>query len=852
MSRVNAGKFGLSLAHIRDLRNSLIKWGNPTDPHEGDKEVIDLWFVDTDVLYSYVDAASGNHLSDWSSLYALGDSKQSSSREASAHENDKALMDAIAIAVTYFLFGRLRNTLSVQSRRFLITPEHDRELDAIAMAVSFEAQQQVPHDMAALTAHYSALAKVESVDQLTDKIDSIFTLLRERSSLGKAYRALDLRRRVLDTMQGVAIFPDENPRSAFILKLDNTFDKRVKSLACEAFDIFMGSLISKDHHLEQLKSLKYAVFDFHSPDKRLREYIDHISMRYHQGSIHVGGKSFKAKTNDDHYLTIYSKIAAREVSDVYSFARLVALAEILNQQHPQDGREWRINLLTGSQMERSLRDKWREQNAMVDKIRLVHPLNAMSIDGFAQPDERGDQLDEDERMDAPGAYALRVLKQDDFPGDVDAFFTDLLRLLSAVTVSHAPNRERWLRSLRMSLDGQGLASRSAYLRAVRDAISRDFVATFSQINQIPPNKRGRLPQVSLPALTLPMSDVDPSPAQSYVMQLHNNSSGTSPLPLPISDLLRADKTGYSALLCAGLGYLAQGQNLLPLAESAASTAVVFATTCSDDESHFDQYPEGNEACYLAAFVSRMQVDGSAVVRHDAEDWLQRHRALMCCAIDILGKWDKSEIGLRSVVANHDISDVTLADLVRIRYEAEQLAANVFGHLIDRMDQVDIQLLPDQTPVECFDFARDIVNRLDRLSPFKLKPQYVAEVAFVNAQLLASIVQLWLCICSDNKISTEALSEYEGWITAWLRQQPGKTLAPGSMLVRVLIEIFRLRTAKNYWQQSEDKRIKLISQLDNMDFACLDKLRRPLFKKMLSVGELTTPIRSFFGNANASG
>ena len=154
---------GFSSVHIARLREKLSEWGNPSDSSEGNGDFIDLWFVDTDVLHTYIQLAPGDYVNQWPSLYALGKPEDAPSQGTQIDERAREVIDSIAIAVSYFLFGRFRETLGVQSRRFLLTPEHDRELDAMAIAVSFEAQRNVPNLMSSLTAHYQGLAKAESV-----------------------------------------------------------------------------------------------------------------------------------------------------------------------------------------------------------------------------------------------------------------------------------------------------------------------------------------------------------------------------------------------------------------------------------------------------------------------------------------------------------------------------------------------------------------------------------------------------------------------------------------------------------------------------------------------------------------
>lgn len=460
----------------------------------------------------------------------------------------------------------------------------------------------------------------------------------------------------------------------------------------------MDSFVQLHPAVEKYAPIKKAAFAFHAPNRRLREYVDHIFQIHQHLAVDDSQSQQWPDEFDESMLTRQAKTAAKQVSDVYAFARLVALAEFLNANHPQSGRHWRVNLLTGSNMLGALMaqhqvltdlkyviDIWHPQNSVL----LVHPLSAMGMDGFARPDEGHTDQDTDEHKEAPGAYALRALKQKSSGNiNVEKLLHDVKDLLCSTAVSYAPNRERWMRNLRMKLGGLDQYSRRVYLRSIREAIARNFASTFAGLNIGLFNNKGQLPTVGLPALALPLEEQDPSSAQQFIMQLHGDWNETDSKPRlipPVSKLIEVDPTGYSALLCIGLGYLAQGRSSLRLAEAVGNTAVAFATTDIGKDDEDNSYPEGNEALYFAAFVSGMQVDGSAAMRGHARDWLQRHRSLMNRAFAILEKWGLTEIGRRRVAmpAKDQASDTTLAQLIGIRYEAEVLAADVFGNLIDR-------------------------------------------------------------------------------------------------------------------------------------------------------------------------
>ncbi len=322
-------------------------------------------------------------------------------------------------------------------------------------------------------------------------------------------------------------------------------------------------------------------------------------------------------------------------------------------------------------------------------------------------------------------------------------------------------------------------------------------------------------------------------------RVRRTSSNPRLIP-PVAKLIKADPTGYSALLCIGLGYLAQGWSSLRLAEAVGNTAVAFATTDIGKDGEDDSYPQGNEALYFAAFVSRMQVDGSAAMRSHAHDWLQRHRTLLSRALAILEEWGLTDIGRRRVAipTKRQANDTTLAQLVRVRYEAEVLAADVFGHLIDRLEITDSKLLV-KPPVECLVVVKDLARQWSALNKLDLQPQYRADVTFIGAQLVAAAIQAWLCVLADDPDGH--IKDHEKWITEWVNAEALSNAAPGSMLVRVLIEIFNSRT----WGGKPRKRdlMEAKRHLSQMQFSSLDELRGPLFKRLLDDPE--TPVSILF-------
>lgn len=823
---------GLENRHARRLLDSLSEWGDPRAPRSNESEVVDLWFVDADVLRTYIFARPNNYLSEWSSLFSLEAADAVPPRDAVVEPESKSLTDAIALAVSYFLFGRFRESLTIQGRRLLLTPEHDRELDSLILAVSYESTKEAPEWMESLTARYLRLAGSNDQRDVRLELEKTFDLLLEGSPAGRASRITDLRRRFLSRLvDAPPIFPNDNAGAGFVVpSRGREFDLRVRQLANEAFDLFLDDLIDNNPSVEKYRALKTRAFEFHSPERLMRQYIANEL-------AHGSSASNAARAVPIEHLEVQAKIAARQASDIYAIARLVALGEYLNRDHPQGGRRWRINLLTGSKGQRRLREVWKARSLSVDTLRLVHPLSAMGMDGFAQLDSG-----------TSGGFALRSLKSEGASEiDAKALFEDLRHLLVATSVAHAPIRERWMRRLRIQLNEQMPDNRHQYLRPVRDAIQRDYVVTFDQLNRVSGTSGGSLLVVSLPALALPDADREVSAAQRFVMDLHGDTSGSLMVraidlmrpgkrgPPGLSELLRADSTGYSALLCSGLGYLAKGRQYLPLARAVSDTAVAFATL--DDRNAADNtYPEGNEAHYFAAFVSRMQVAGSRESRPQAREWKQRHAALVKEAVTRLDAWREhrgsSDMARRPVAKVDTERHPTLAELVGYRYRAEALMGAVFCHLIDLLmpsdDRFDV-VHPQQTSND-FQALASEWNGWRRFEP---RPHYRADVKFIDAQITAGSIQAWLCSMATQAPDSPSAPESAAALR-WLVARTLLTVVPSdhdtSPLIELLVAIVTSRSAGAVPTPSRTEQIR--RNAAGIRFAYLDDLRVPFFVRVL--------------------
>ena len=77
-----------SARHIALLREQLSLWNDDRAVAAGGgSDSIDLWFVDSDVLFTFIDAAPNNYVSEWPSLFSLDEStslKRGSEVEATA------------------------------------------------------------------------------------------------------------------------------------------------------------------------------------------------------------------------------------------------------------------------------------------------------------------------------------------------------------------------------------------------------------------------------------------------------------------------------------------------------------------------------------------------------------------------------------------------------------------------------------------------------------------------------------------------------------------------------------------------------------------------------------------------
>ena len=453
----------------------------------------------------------------------------------------------------------------------------------------------------------------------------------------------------------------------------------------------------------------------------------------------------------------------------------------------------------------------------------------MRFKTFARPDE--DNPIESASADGAGSYALRAFQepQESSKGiERETFVKSLTDLLTSAAASSAPQRDRSLKNLQSKLTSDGF-DRRRYLEVVRDVINKHYLTTWLQINQIGTQRAGHLPIANFPALSLPLAGTAISTAEKFVVQLHappeprastgsvssrirgvwRGTSKRDKQPFSfltsIPNILKEDPDGYSAMLCAALGYIAQGNTWLEAAAALANTAVTFALAeeTNNDSAPNPQYPEGNEALYLSAFISRMLVDAAPGSHRHAQDWFTKHMELMTKAEERLALWRERnrELADRKLLKAENSKPTesadSIGDMIGLRYDAERHAGSVFAMLIDRLN-------PSSEPLwnhAALDLAYKTLATLERWMSIPLdrvEPVYRPDVQFTGAQLAVAAFQAWICakeqLQSDKAVDgIGSLDPIERRLEVWANKCM-KPL-PQSKLLIILAEIFAIHALK---------------------------------------------------------
>ena len=768
-----------------------------------DEDVQRIYFVDVDILSTYIDAKNGDILSDWSSLFSLTPESKPL-RGDPIDETSRVLADAMARAVSGFLMGPFRQGLKSQGSRFWLTPEHEQELDNMIHAVIEGGHEPIARWHQTLADLYLSLPDADpSENGLTSRLEEIFTQLRVTAAVGKVARTYGVKRQFTTSANRTAVFPPTDLGRAFAVSTETSeHQRRVAKIARTALDFLMGHVQRRQRSTELMPAIRQLhdlAFVWHAEEISNREIT---SRALRDSTLRSLLRADDAAV--ERWIRTSTRIAAAEVADAFSLARIVALSELLNDRNPlRQPFRWKVCILTGASKPGQMLAGLRSTSEILGMdVEIVHPLSVMQFDEFLSPRHRPKEQSESMQM-LGREYALGVLKDPKKVGerlDSDRFLFSLTQLLTQASAAFAHFDDRSLDSLRGII--QANADYSKIVRAIGNAVSSRFIDTYVQLNAVAQPEKGKLPAINLPWLSMPHPEHKRSPAEEWVELLHADVHGASKAKssetsaFDIQKLLRSDATGYSATLCAALGYLAMGQRMLSSAENAANTAARNALIGSGAIVPGEYVPEGNEALYLSAFISRMRVKPDPGQRRSAFEWRDAHIALMDKARERMEKWELNQ----SAITRRPLPDgkCTLADLVYWRYDIENAARDVYCLLIDgfaptsSMDTADDLAALPQGSLFGGSFSNLVTlmstvhNGLTKIGHDKTP----TEVGFARAQLLATAIQCWLC----ERLHLELIDQRPKSPTGLERLveqilDSAQSDLDGSQLLKLLISVF---------------------------------------------------------------
>lgn len=828
-----------------------------------------LYFVDSDVLSVYIDGrVRDDTTSQWASLFSL--TEQSHDRTQNSEETN-ALHQAIGQAVSRFLFGQFNLQLSSQKNHYYLTAEHERELKSIISAVLHHAIDPVGNWQTTLQTEYLKFCgDVLAPDAAQAAAENITYTLVEQSPLGLVPRAYAVDRDFTSSFSSNLIRPPAGDGSSFIFSEENDYyTETFEKIKSGFFGIFLKTLSRNHAGAEKYFPLKSLVFKMHRPDLPVRRYVEAVWLSNNLQSL--GSKE------DLEFQTL---IAARQANDVISLARLSAFSAYLNNKHPLLGeRQWEICLISGSSMLRELiaalgQSDW--SDLVQNRVRLLHPLcflrhpELYDPDGVKALEDRGEGEFQDEEYALTQIFRRKKSHRSSIDSaNVTDFIQSLTRTLHGVVTREAKRNDRSLRSFWNKLELDDSYNQNALTANVRSYIAYRFTDTLFKLTELVPGEKHTLSHVSIPTLDLRHSpsalkllksirdSVSISkPGISGSTAFAKFSKSTKPnIHEPafsngeFQKVLQEDLTGYSAMLCASMGFIVRGEDWLNLAQVMASTAVMFALGSKDSTSD----PQGNEALYLRAFLSRIMFDPRKS-RHEkgVEDsseaqikrWLENQLKSMEMARAALDNWRQSD----KAEADELVPETkeTRYDLMLFRYAIEEIASHSFAiqwrlllneGLTQTYENDLIIFLEDGCKYLTDKFsAYEVLNSSPREKDL-LESHYQQTVDFLGSQLWAVILQCWLLLRfaktnSGVVLNSELASDIENRllkvekiISEKLPVYRELMQSRTGQVVRLSMETFaiaKLGLKKGNWGLSENC-------FNEVRFAAIDDLRFTFFR-----------------------
>lgn len=723
-------------------------------------EFLRLFFVDVDVLSTYINGESTNVISEWSSLFSLLPREQRPSLAQEVATRAVELANASARAISGYLLGPFRRQAEAQRHQLWLTPEHRRELVALLHAVMRQAQPAVGEWHDRILAAYSKLSDSwDSSGQFDrqfaiDRLEELAPLLAQSVQSGKVARAYEVSKRYTNTILSAPVFPPSDLARPFMLKADgDAFEREVRKVAQLALESVMERIESQQRNRLFIPALRRSlelIFDRHSPTLTMRQAVIG-ALGDPELEAHLNGHlQGEIKLWIEHS----ARIAFVQVADCFAVSRLAVLADRLNKEHPlPNSVDWRVTLISGAPKLEAMLNHLKGQGYGAS-LEVLHPLSVMRFDGFLRP--RAKTSNDDPETSGPD-YALSALANpagsiEDL--DSEKFFTSLHELLERATTAYSYHDDAGLAAIKKQLERN--ADHPAMLRAIGNVVSSSYYQMCQQVIHLAPKQKG-LPMVSLPWVSLPLPHLARSQADQFTASLHEKQSPDMDL---LSEVSNEEPTGYCLGVGIALAYIAMGKEHLQAAATAANTAFRIAQlTLSVDaklggsESYV---PEGNEALYLSAFVSRMRVLPTLEHRRGAYEWRNTHRENLDLARKRLAAWRAAN----GELAERKESDTGMQSIqmVGLRYQVEDASREVFCRLIEMLvpstSEQGVHLDAGRLWVWSGEKLVDaLASACSHLNPTIVK--HSRQLQFVASQLAVSCVQLLIVFKVEHELSQSA-------------------------------------------------------------------------------------------------
>jgi hypothetical protein len=694
-------------------------------------------------------------------------------------------------------------------------------------------------------------------------MSKVMDLLVDNSATGRLTRVLQLQRGLTGSPAKAPIFPGSGPGSAFMLDATTAaFARRTTALASSFVQIWRTHLQTtypnRDWH--DVFLVKDALLKFHRTDKRMAEYVDFVRFDRALAS------QFR-REHDSTWFEAQASIAAREVADIFTMARLATLSEHLrSSQHSQThGLIWEVCFISGSNRMRSLL-RLAMTAGLADGVKLIHPLAVMRFDQFLYP--AVNESAAGEYSSSGRNFALDVISESKriATDEEKGRFIDHLRdLLTTCGAAFSPQHDRSLLQIRRKLEMDTSLSLDSYVRVIRETVAKDFVKAYLLVNAIPADNGEKLSMISLPWLTLPFEVEELSSADRFVAYLHGSDSriqDKGALASTYADVLLKlvnddDPTGYTDMLCAALGHLARGRKSLRAAETLANSAAVLALNMPDTleapSLRGESYEaEGNEALYLCAFISRMSARPGNTKKLETIAWRNEHRETLKLARGRVALWSRQR---RDVTEHVEVNSANLSrrSMVLMRYDIEDAVRDTFCWLFDLLLHSEPEFA-HVTAADAKSLFSTLTEQIDRICEYLSAltgKDIPPALSFISAQLFMSSTQAW--ICSQCKVETErnvTADSIQKMTQSISRLRPLLTHdAWSSDLIRALEYIF----LKHSGLQKTPRQDIASPDFNFIHFAEIDALRIPWLRQLLradSLGPACVPALSAAALASA--